>query len=63
VRTATCAFRATSRSGNWRVGIAGTGAIDRADWGITWNNTLANGALAVGERVKLNLHVEAVLKV
>jgi polyisoprenoid-binding protein YceI len=49
--------------GNWRVGIAATGAIDRSDWGMTWNNPLANGALAVGERVTLNLHVEAVLKV
>jgi polyisoprenoid-binding protein YceI len=49
--------------GNWRVGIAANGAIDRSDWGMTWNNPLANGALAVGERVTLNLHVEAVLKV
>jgi polyisoprenoid-binding protein YceI len=49
--------------GNWRVGIAATGAIERSDWGMTWNNPLANGALAVGERVALNLHVEAVLKV
>ena len=48
--------------GNTRIGIAATGAIDRSDWGITWNAPLANGAFAVAERVKLNLHVEAVLK-
>ena len=48
--------------GATRIGIAATGGIDRSDWGITWNAPLANGAFAVAERVKLNLHVEAVLK-
>lgn len=46
--------------GNTRVGIAANGALDRTDWGITWNQPLANGALAVAERVTLQLHVEAV---
>jgi polyisoprenoid-binding protein YceI len=47
--------------GNTRLGITATGAVDRTDWGITWNAPpLANGALAVGERVALTLHVEAV---
>jgi polyisoprenoid-binding protein YceI len=47
--------------GNSRLGITATGAVDRSDWGITWNAPpLANGALAVGERVALTLHVEAV---
>jgi polyisoprenoid-binding protein YceI len=42
-------------------GITATGAVDRSDWGITWNAPpLANGALAVGERVALTIHVEAV---
>jgi polyisoprenoid-binding protein YceI len=45
-----------------RVGLAGTGVIERSHWGMTWNSTLANGAFAVGERVKLTLHVEAGLK-
>jgi polyisoprenoid-binding protein YceI len=50
--------------GNTRLGITATGAIDRSDWGITWNAPpLANGALAVGERVALTLHVEAVRQV
>ena len=48
--------------GATRMGITATGAIDRSDWGITWNAPLANGALAVAERVKLTLHVEAVLE-
>jgi polyisoprenoid-binding protein YceI len=49
--------------GSTRVGIAATGVIERSDWGMTWNAPLANGAFAVGERVKLTLHVEAVLEV
>lgn len=48
--------------GTPRIGIVATGAIDRSNWGITFNMPLPNGAFAVGERVKLNLHVEAVLK-
>ena len=47
--------------GNTRLGISATGAVDRTDWGITWNAPpLANGALVVGERVAVTLHVEAV---
>ena len=47
--------------GNSRLGISATGAVDRSDWGITWNSPpLANGALAVGERVAITIHVEAV---
>jgi polyisoprenoid-binding protein YceI len=46
--------------GSTRIGLAATGVIERSDWGITWNAPLANGAFAVGERVKLTLHVEAV---
>jgi polyisoprenoid-binding protein YceI len=49
--------------GATRMGIAATGAIERSDWGITWNAPLANGAFAVAERVTLTLHVEAGLKV
>jgi polyisoprenoid-binding protein YceI len=48
--------------GTTRIGIAATGAIDRSNWGITWNAPLANGAFAVAERVKLTLHVEAALQ-
>ena len=47
--------------GNTRLGISATGAVDRTDWGITWNAPpLANGALVVGERVAVTLHVEAI---
>ena len=46
--------------GNDRLGLALRGTIDRTAWGITWNAPLANGALAVAEKVALVLHVEAV---
>ncbi|HET6172326.1 MAG TPA: YceI family protein [Gaiellales bacterium] len=47
--------------GNTRLGVTATGAVDRTDWGITWNAPpLANGSLAVGERVAITVHVEAV---
>ena len=47
--------------GNTRLGITATGAIDRTDWGITWNAPpLDNGALVVSESVAITLHVEAV---
>ena len=46
--------------GNPRLGISAGGAIDRSEWGIVWNQPLANGALAVAERVTIQLHVEAV---
>jgi polyisoprenoid-binding protein YceI len=50
--------------GNTRLGISAHGAIDRNDWGITWNAPpLPNGALVVGERVSLALAVEAVKQV
>jgi polyisoprenoid-binding protein YceI len=48
--------------GSTRIGLAATGVIERSQWGITWNAPLANGAFAVGERVKLTLHVEASLQ-
>jgi polyisoprenoid-binding protein YceI len=48
--------------GSTRIGLAASGVIERSQWGITWNAPLANGAFAVGERVKLTLHVEASLQ-
>jgi polyisoprenoid-binding protein YceI len=46
--------------GSERLGLAASGEIDRTAFGITYNSTLANGALLIGERVKLVLSVEAV---
>lgn len=47
-------------SGTERLSLLGEGELDRTAYGLTWNSTLANGAAAVSERVKLVLSVEAV---
>jgi polyisoprenoid-binding protein YceI len=46
--------------GNERIGIAARGAVNRGDYGITFNIPLANGQFAIGERVSLELQVEVV---
>jgi polyisoprenoid-binding protein YceI len=43
-----------------RISLSARGEIDRTEYGISWNSTLANGMLAVSERVRLVLDVEAV---
>lgn len=47
-------------NGNERIGIAAKGKIDRTVFGINWNAPLANGALAVAEKVTIDLAVEAI---
>lgn len=46
--------------GNERIGLVARGQIDRTEFGVSWNNVLANGALAVAEKVTLDLAVEAI---
>jgi polyisoprenoid-binding protein YceI len=46
--------------GGERLSLAGRGEVDRTEFGISWNDTIANGALVVGEMVRLVLTVEAV---
>jgi polyisoprenoid-binding protein YceI len=46
--------------GNHRAGFSAEGKIDRRDFGITWNNTLDKGGLAVGNDVTISLEVEAI---
>jgi polyisoprenoid-binding protein YceI len=43
-----------------RISLQARGSIDRTEFGISWNSTLANGLPAVGERVTIVLGVEAV---
>lgn len=47
--------------GNQRVGLALSGKINRKDFGITWNQVLEAGGVAVGEEVKLDIELEGVL--
>jgi polyisoprenoid-binding protein YceI len=46
--------------GNDRVGFEVEGKIDRREFGLTWNQTLANGNFLVANEVKLVISVSAV---
>lgn len=46
--------------GNDRVGIAVRGSIDRTDFGLSWQQSLAGGGLLVGNQVALRIDVSAV---
>jgi polyisoprenoid-binding protein YceI len=47
-------------AGSDRISLVGEGIVDRTEYGLDWNSTLANGAAAVAEKVRLVLSVEAV---
>lgn len=47
--------------GHQRVGFDLTGTIDRRDFGLNWEQTLANGALVVAHSVKLFVNISAIL--
>jgi polyisoprenoid-binding protein YceI len=46
--------------GNDRVAFSAKTAIDRKDFGLTWNQVLETGGVAVGDRINLEIEVEAV---
>jgi polyisoprenoid-binding protein YceI len=46
--------------GNQRVGFEGSVAINRKDYGITWNATLETGGVLVSDKVTLEFEVSAV---
>lgn len=48
--------------GGTRVGFSATGAINRADFGITANLVLPTGGVMVSEKIELTIEIEAVLK-
>ncbi|MDQ0197819.1 YceI family protein [Neobacillus ginsengisoli] len=45
--------------GNEKVGFSATGAINRSDYGLTWNAALETGGVLVGDKVKINLQIQA----
>jgi polyisoprenoid-binding protein YceI len=49
--------------GNDRVAFSAKTAIDRKDFGLTWNQVLETGGVAVGDRINLEIEVEAVRQV
>ncbi len=45
---------------NNKAGFSATGEINRKDWGIEWNAPLEAGGVLVGDKVKLQLDIQAV---
>jgi polyisoprenoid-binding protein YceI len=48
--------------GGLRAGFSARAEIDREDFGLTWNQVLETGGIAVGKKVTIDLEVEAVLQ-
>ena len=46
--------------GNTRAGFSAETEINRKDWGLDYNAVLEAGGVLIGEKVKLNLEIEAV---
>jgi polyisoprenoid-binding protein YceI len=53
--------RANDPWGGVRVGYSAQGTINRKDFGLTWNAALETGGVVVGDEVRIELNVEAVL--
>ena len=60
VLEATHGGRSKDPWGNERAGFEAKTAIDRKDFGLTWNQVLEVGGVLVGDRVDLEIEVEAV---
>ena len=45
--------------GNDRIGFEARGEISRKEWGVTWNAAIETGGVMIGDKVKLELDVEA----
>ncbi len=48
--------------GNERAGFSAKAALDRRDFGLTWNAALEAGGVLVGEKVEIGIELEAVKK-
>lgn len=46
--------------GGERAGFTAKTSIDRKDFGLTWNQTLDAGGVVVGDKVEIDLEIEAV---
>ena len=52
--------QATDPFGNKRIGFEGSVAINRSDFGITWNAALETGGFLVSDKITIELEVSAV---
>jgi polyisoprenoid-binding protein YceI len=46
--------------GSERTGFSGRTAIDRRDFGLVWNQALETGGVVVGDKVEIEIEVEAI---
>ena len=46
--------------GNQRAGFSARGSIDRKEFGLSWNQVLETGGFVVGDRIDIEIEVEAV---
>lgn len=53
--------RAADPWGGQRIGYSASTTINRKDFGLTWNAALETGGVMVGDEVRIELDVEAVL--
>jgi polyisoprenoid-binding protein YceI len=60
VLAATFEGRATDPWGNGRVGYEANTTISRKDFGLTWNQMIETGGVAVSDEVRIELSVEAI---
>lgn len=54
--------RAADPWGGQRIGYSASTTINRKDFGLGWNAALETGGVVVGDEVRIELNVEAVLK-
>ncbi|MDZ5470144.1 YceI family protein [Bacillus sp. 31A1R] len=45
--------------GNEKVGFSVAGKLNRSDYGLTWNSALETGGVLVGDKVKIDLQIQA----
>ena len=48
--------------GGTRTGFSAKATISRKDFGLTWNQLLEAGGVAVGDKIEISLEIEAVKK-
>ena len=45
--------------GNDKAFFSASTEVDREDWGLTWNQPMANGGVLVGKKIKIELEIQA----
>lgn len=48
--------------GNTKIGFSATGTLNRKDFGLEWNAPLETGGVLVGDKINIDLDIEAALQ-